>query len=45
MQTPLVRDRDDGGVSVPVMGRIAAGVPRSAIEEHSHALVLPPEFL
>ncbi len=44
-QAPLIRDRDDGGVSVPVMGRIAAGVPRSAIEEHSHELVMPPEFL
>ncbi|MGO8953357.1 MAG: transcriptional repressor LexA [Rhodomicrobium sp.] len=44
-QVPLLRDRDDGGVSVPVMGRIAAGVPRSAIEDHSHALVMPPEFL
>ncbi len=27
------------------MGRIAAGVPRSAIEDHSHSLVLPPELL
>ena len=27
------------------MGRIAAGVPRSAIEDPSHALVMPPEFL
>jgi repressor LexA len=44
-QAPLVRERDDGGVPVPVMGRIAAGVPRSAIEDHTHALVMPPEFL
>lgn len=44
-QGPLIRDREDGGVSVPVMGRIAAGVPRSAIEDFSHALVMPPEFL
>ncbi|MGO9171531.1 MAG: transcriptional repressor LexA [Rhodomicrobium sp.] len=44
-QVPFIRDRDDSGVSVPVMGRIAAGVPRSAIEDHSHALVMPPEFL
>jgi repressor LexA len=42
---PFIRDRDDGGISVPVMGRIAAGVPRSAIEDHSHVLVMPPEFL
>jgi len=44
-QTPFLRDRDDGGISVPVMGRIAAGVPRSAIEDHSHVLVMPPEYL
>ena len=44
-QAPLIRDREDGGVQVPVMGRIAAGVPRSAIEDHSHALTMPPEFL
>jgi repressor LexA len=44
-QSPLIRDREDGGISVPVMGRIAAGVPRSAIEDHSHVLIMPPEFL
>ena len=45
VQAPFIRDREDGGISVPVMGRIAAGVPRSAIEDHSHILVMPPEFL
>lgn len=44
-QAPLFREREDGGVPVPVMGRIAAGVPRSAIEEQSHVLVMPPEFV
>jgi repressor LexA len=44
-QMPIQRDRDDGGMPVPVMGRIAAGVPRSAIEDRSHVLVMPPEFL
>src|ERR1700752_4570544 len=45
-QAPLVRDREEGGaVAVPVMGRIAAGVPRSAIEDHSHMLLMPPELL
>ncbi len=44
-QVPIFRERDDGGISVPVMGRIAAGVPRSAIEDQSHVLVMPPEFL
>jgi repressor LexA len=44
-QSPLIRDRDEGAVPVPVMGRIAAGVPRSAIEDHSHMLLMPPELL
>ncbi|WP_343315670.1 transcriptional repressor LexA [Brucella sp. BE17] len=32
-------------VSVPVMGRIAAGVPISAIQNQTHSLSLPPEML
>ncbi len=32
-------------ISVPIMGRIAAGVPRSAIEDHSHVLMMPAELL
>jgi repressor LexA len=32
-------------VSVPVMGRIAAGVPISAIQEHSHDIACPPDLL
>ncbi len=44
-QAAFIRDREDGGVPVPVMGRIAAGVPRSAIEDQSHVLLMPPEFL
>ena len=42
-------DGDDEGTSytvgVPVMGRIAAGVPRSAIENHSHTIGMPEDFL
>jgi repressor LexA len=44
-QSPFLRDREEAGIAVPVMGRIAAGVPRSAIEDHSHSLMLPPELL
>ena len=44
-QAAFIRDREDGSVAVPVMGRIAAGVPRSAIEDQSHVLLMPPEFL
>jgi repressor LexA len=32
-------------VMVPVMGRIAAGVPIEAIQTHSHSIVVPPELL
>jgi repressor LexA len=32
-------------VSIPVMGRIAAGVPRSAIENYSHTVGMPEDFL
>jgi repressor LexA len=46
------RGFSDGGdevssytVGVPVMGRIAAGVPRSAIETHSHTIGMPEDFL
>ena len=39
---------DDGhghGVMIPVMGRIAAGTPISAIQSRSHTIAMPPEFL
>ena len=38
---------DDGGsaVSIPVMGRIAAGVPISAIQHQTHSVMVPPEML
>jgi repressor LexA len=39
---------DDGAmasVAVPVMGRIAAGTPISAIQSRSHTISIPPEFL
>ena len=32
-------------VMVPVMGRIAAGTPISAIQTRSHTIAMPPEFL
>ena len=30
---------------IPVMGRIAAGVPISAIQSRTHTIPMPPEFL
>ncbi len=32
-------------VAVPVMGRIAAGTPIEAIQNHSHTIAVPPEML
>ncbi|MEZ5840895.1 MAG: transcriptional repressor LexA [Hyphomicrobiales bacterium] len=32
-------------VAIPVMGRIAAGTPISAIQSHSHTIAVPPDFL
>jgi repressor LexA len=32
-------------VVVPVMGRIAAGVPIEAIQDHTHDVLVPPEML
>ena len=36
---------DAGGVSVPVMGRIAAGSPISAIQQATHDVVVSPDLL
>ena len=39
-------DDDSGaGVAVPVMGRIAAGVPIDAIQHKTHSIAVPPEML
>ena len=39
-------DPSEAGVSVavPVMGRIAAGTPISAIQDHSHSINVPPDL-
>lgn len=38
---------DEGGrpIAIPVMGRIAAGTPASAIQNRSHTIHMPPEML
>ena len=33
------------GIEIPVMGRIAAGVPIEAIQTHSHSITVPPELV
>ncbi|KQP52577.1 LexA family transcriptional regulator [Methylobacterium sp. Leaf399] len=44
---PMARVTDEAGrpVMVPVMGRIAAGTPISAIQEQSHTIAMSPDFL
>jgi repressor LexA len=34
-----------GGIAVPMMGRIAAGVPISAIQNHSQDVICPPDMI
>lgn len=46
---PRTRHEEDEepnrSVSIPVMGRIAAGTPIEAIQSHSHTISVPPEML
>ena len=39
------RREEDSSVSVPIMGRIAAGTPISAIQTRTHTISIPPDFL
>ena len=41
---PVVEARN-ASVAIPVMGRIAAGVPIDAIQHQTHSIVVPPEML
>lgn len=44
---PLSEREEEGNqpVAIPVMGRIAAGTPISAIQSRSHTISLPPDML
>ncbi|MCX7304328.1 MAG: transcriptional repressor LexA [Hyphomicrobiales bacterium] len=46
-RTRAASNDDDAGaaVAIPVMGRIAAGVPIDAIQHKTHAIMVPPEML
>jgi len=45
-RTDIAPLRDAGRpVTIPVMGRIAAGTPIAAIQSHSHTIAIPPEML
>jgi repressor LexA len=47
VRKPAASNDDDAGVavSVPVMGRIAAGVPIDAIQHKTHSIMVPPEMI
>ena len=42
---PPPASNENSAVEIPVMGRIAAGTPISAIQHESHAIAVPPEML
>ncbi len=46
-RAPTPSNDDDAGsaVSIPVMGRIAAGVPIDAIQHQTHTITVPPDMI
>ena len=42
---PAAAKPDVAGMEIPVMGRIAAGVPIEAIQTHSHSITVPQELI
>lgn len=42
---PVINADAYRAVTIPVMGRIAAGTPIEAIQTHSHTITVPPEML
>ena len=45
VRPPVADDAGPSYASIPVMGRIAAGTPISAIQSCSHTIPMPPDFL
>jgi repressor LexA len=46
VRKPQISNDDmNAPISIPVMGRIAAGTPISAIQSRSHTISMPPDFL
>jgi repressor LexA len=43
--TPSNDDESTSAVSIPVMGRIAAGVPIDAIQHQTHSITVPPDMI
>ncbi|MGV8840036.1 MAG: transcriptional repressor LexA [Bauldia sp.] len=44
-QRPAMPAAANDAIAVPVMGRIAAGTPIEAIQNHSHSIPVPPEMV
>ena len=45
-RAPVANDDDAGAaISIPVMGRIAAGVPIAAIQNPTHSIQVPPDMI
>ncbi|MBL4891409.1 MAG: transcriptional repressor LexA [Rhizobiaceae bacterium] len=42
---PATSDDEAFGFSIPVMGRIAAGVPIAAIQDNTHNITVPPDMI
>lgn len=40
-----IANNDESGVAIPVMGRIAAGVPIDAIQHQTHSITVPPSMI
>ena len=40
-----VASNDEAGLAIPVMGRIAAGVPIDAIQHQTHTITVPPDMI
>lgn len=47
LRPPTTQAQDESGraITIPVMGRIAAGTPISAIQNQSHSVMMSPDFL
>jgi len=43
--TPTSHVASDGAIEIPVLGKIAAGVPIEAIQQEINRVALPPEFV
>ncbi len=39
------KEDENGSIQIPVMGRIAAGVPISAIQDHTNDILISPEMI